>query len=219
MAVRLSRPDQGHYRHDDRQRRLIERTSKSTVAISTHGKIHERRVGHQQLQSRGGNMSHGGTVFIASGSSKAHILHFSRLAKIIIEKRELRSHGRRLSELWGFAWLKQRKKSVEGLRLQMQWRSQTYGGNVHVVCDSFIRVINKAKQNVHMDIVGQAALFKVNNIEYGRKGNKPFPAEIEDNAHRKYKHIGQQLLCYVIRAETQWDKEDRSKYKLYVWTT
>lgn len=83
-----------------------------------------------------------------------------------------------------------------------------------ILVDSFIRAINKAKQNAHMEVVGQAALFKVNSIEYGRKSDKPFPAEMEDNTDRKYKHIGQQQLCYVVRSETQWAQEDRPRYKL-----
>jgi hypothetical protein len=81
------------------------------------------------------------------------------------------------------------------------------------ICNSFDRVIQKAKQNAIVEVVGESALFRVNGIEYGKKAEQPFPAEMENNTDVKYRTVWRKLLCYIFRVE-QRKPEERPKYRL-----
>jgi len=81
------------------------------------------------------------------------------------------------------------------------------------ICDSFNQVIEKAKQNAIVEVVRESALFRVNRIEYGKKAEQPFPAEMENNTNMKYRTVWRKLLCYIFRVE-QRKLEERPKYRL-----
>lgn len=55
-----------------------------------------------------------------------------------------------------------------------------------MIYQNFDRIIDKAKQNIVIEVVGQAVLFKVNRIKYSKKSNKLFLVEIEESIDKKY---------------------------------
>jgi hypothetical protein len=70
-----------------------------------------------------------------------------------------------------------------------------------IIKESFNRVIITAQQTARVEVVGSAALFRINGVEYERKGTTPFPAFMEDGTEAKYSSVWEKLLCFVIRAE------------------
>ena len=87
-------------------------------------------------------------------------------------------------------------------------------GVLAVIHTSFERVIVVCRVHATEEEVGEAALCKVNTIEYGKKVEKPFYMDMKDHTEVKYQTVWLQMLSFIVRAETQWAEEDRPKYRL-----
>jgi hypothetical protein len=82
-----------------------------------------------------------------------------------------------------------------------------------IIHQSFDRVIDASQKHVVEEIIGEAALFRVNATEYGKKGENPFYMDMKENTEGKYRGIWKQMLSFVVRAETKWPVEDRPHYR------
>ena len=76
----------------------------------------------------------------------------------------------------------------------------------------FRRVIKRAQQTATSEVVGLFALFRINGVEYQKKGTNPFPAYMDDNTESKYSAVWEKLLRFIIRAEKDWGEGDRPEY-------
>jgi hypothetical protein len=70
-----------------------------------------------------------------------------------------------------------------------------------VIHQSFDRVMNECQKHVVKEVVGEAALFRVNATEYGKKGENPFYTDLKDRTHLSYRAYWKQMLSFVVRAE------------------
>ncbi|OBT50807.1 hypothetical protein VE04_09301 [Pseudogymnoascus sp. 24MN13] len=68
-------------------------------------------------------------------------------------------------------------------------------------------------KHVVEEVVGEAALFRVNATEYGKKGENPFYMDLKDRTHLSYRAYWKQMLSFVVRAELDWEKEERPPYR------
>lgn len=82
-----------------------------------------------------------------------------------------------------------------------------------IIHKSFDRVMNECQKHVVEEVVGEAALFRVNATEYGKKGENPFYMDLKDKTHLDYRAYWKQILSFVVRAEMEWKKEERPQYR------
>jgi superfamily II DNA or RNA helicase len=83
-----------------------------------------------------------------------------------------------------------------------------------VIHASFQRIIKACHIHATDEVVGESALCKVNAVEYGKKVPNPFYMDMKDNTDVTYQAVWLQILSYVIRAETDWEAEERPEYRL-----
>ncbi|KFX88314.1 hypothetical protein V490_07721 [Pseudogymnoascus sp. VKM F-3557] len=74
-------------------------------------------------------------------------------------------------------------------------------------------VMNECRKHVVEEVVGEAALFRVNATENGKKGESPFYTDVKDRTHLSYRAYWKQMLSFVVRAELDWEKEERPPYR------
>jgi hypothetical protein len=82
-----------------------------------------------------------------------------------------------------------------------------------IIHQSFDRVMDECQKHVVEEVVGEAALFRVNATEYGKKGENPFYMDLKEDTHSKYRAYWKQILSFIVRAELKWDKEERPQYR------
>ncbi|KFY04739.1 hypothetical protein O988_00564 [Pseudogymnoascus sp. VKM F-3808] len=73
--------------------------------------------------------------------------------------------------------------------------------------------MNECQKHVVEEVVGEAALFRVNATEYGKKGENPFYMDLKDRTHLIYRAYWKQMLNFVVRAELDWEKKERPPYR------
>ena len=81
---------------------------------------------------------------------------------------------------------------------------------IHV---SFDRIFEACRVHATEEVVGEAALCKVNAVEYGKKAEDPFYMDMKDNTQVSYTEVWKQMLSFIVRAETKWEPDDRPGYK------
>ena len=82
-----------------------------------------------------------------------------------------------------------------------------------VIHASFVRVIKACRNHATDEVVGEAALYTVNSVEYGKKTQNPFYMDIKANTHRDYQAVWLQILSYIVRCK-DWVANDRPGYRL-----
>ncbi|KFZ24301.1 hypothetical protein V502_01220, partial [Pseudogymnoascus sp. VKM F-4520 (FW-2644)] len=80
--------------------------------------------------------------------------------------------------------------------------------------------MDKCQKHVVEEVVGEAALFCVNATEHRKKGENLFYMDLKDCTHLSYQAYWKQMLSYwkqmlsfVVRAELDWEKEERPPYR------
>jgi superfamily II DNA helicase RecQ len=82
-----------------------------------------------------------------------------------------------------------------------------------VIHASFDRIFKACRAHARQEVVGEAALCKVNAIEYGKKAEDPFYMDMKDSTVKSYPEVWKQILSYIVRTY-KWKPEDRPGYKL-----
>ncbi|KFX97205.1 hypothetical protein O988_04964, partial [Pseudogymnoascus sp. VKM F-3808] len=82
-----------------------------------------------------------------------------------------------------------------------------------IIHQSFDRVMDECQKHVVEEVVGEAALFRVNATEHGKKGENLFYMDLKDRTHLSYRAYWKQMLSFVVRAELDWEKEERPPYR------
>jgi hypothetical protein len=70
-----------------------------------------------------------------------------------------------------------------------------------IIHQSFDRVMDECQKHVVEEVVGEAALFRVNATEHRKKGENPFYIDLKDHTHLSYWVYWKQILSFVVWAE------------------
>lgn len=82
-----------------------------------------------------------------------------------------------------------------------------------VIHTSFDRIFQSCQVHATEEVVGEAALCKVNTVEYGKKAEDPFYMDMKDNTQSAYTEVWKQMLSFIVRTQMKWEPDDRPGYQ------
>lgn len=119
-------------------------------------------------------------------------------------------------------WLKRvgwvrhlKEKDPDRLRAAVEPADAKEEPELHVIIESFRRVVDAAQRNTVRETVGINALFEINRKCVTKKPSMPFSSFMGDDTLTKYRGYWEQLLCYVYRMQEEEEFEEvRPGYQL-----
>jgi superfamily II DNA helicase RecQ len=107
------------------------------------------------------------------------------------------------------------KKDPGQLRAAVEPPDPTDEHELHVIIESFCRVVETAQCIAVREIVGVNALFEINRKCATKKPAMPFNSFMGEDTLKKYRGYWEQLICYIYRMQEEEEfKEVRPGYRL-----